>query len=296
MTSASLVLAYDDSPAAQRALALVAGYGGPRAALDPVVVTAQPRPLTLWPSSGLDAAVLGAALEAQGQAILAPAVARLRAAGWAPREQMSADPPVEAIVSAASAHAESLIVMGTRGHGVLGGYALGSVAVRVLQRTHAPVVLVQPETRLPDGWGARTLRVLLPTDGTAHALRAVTALLAWRRWLGPLHVDLVHVEEPLTVAEALLPPHRDVLARWSSEAAVATTRQAAEALVAAGIPHTVHQLAGDPAQRIADLAAEARSEWVMLGTRGRGALHHAFVGSVALKVAHACSVPVTLVA
>ena len=51
-----LVLAYDGSPAAQRAAELLAGYRGERGRLEVLVVNVQQRPITLWPGPGLDPA------------------------------------------------------------------------------------------------------------------------------------------------------------------------------------------------------------------------------------------------
>lgn len=60
----------------------------------------------------------------------------------------------------------------------------------------------------------------------------------------------------------------------------------------AGIGHEVHILAGEPAEGIAQFAQEHSADFVAMSTRGLGALHHAFLGSVALKVAHLSSIPV----
>ena len=43
------------------------------------------------------------------------------------------------------------------------------------------------------------------------------------------------------------------------------------------------------------MAGGLGSELIVMGTRGLGAVHHALIGSVALKVAHASAVPVILV-
>jgi nucleotide-binding universal stress UspA family protein len=52
---------------------------------------------------------------------------------------------------------------------------------------------------------------------------------------------------------------------------------------------------GDPALELRTLAAKAQCDFVALGTRGLGAAHHALIGSVALKAASICEVPVLLV-
>jgi len=57
----------------------------------------------------------------------------------------------------------------------------------------------------------------------------------------------------------------------------------------------VAQAQGDAAREIVRLAGELASELIVMGTRGLGAVHHALIGSVALKVAQASPVPVVLV-
>jgi nucleotide-binding universal stress UspA family protein len=119
----------------------------------------------------------------------------------------------------------------------------------------------------------------------------------WRRWLGELEVHLVHVQRPLTLFEAVLPPHDDLVGQWTTDEADKATQAARERLRDAGITHHSHLTAGnDPALEVRQLAEQTSAELVTLGTRGLGAAHHALVGSVALKAVTAVSVPVLLVA
>lgn len=62
-----------------------------------------------------------------------------------------------------------------------------------------------------------------------------------------------------------------------------------------GIAHHLHLTTGEPAAELRLLAAETCAELMVLGTRGLGALHHAFIGSVSLKAAALSPVPVLLV-
>jgi len=184
--------------------------------------------------------------------------------------------------------------MGTRGHGMAHGFAFGSVAMRVAHGGPTPVCLVRPEARLPVDFGRR-LRVMLALDGSEPALRAAQLLVAWRDWLGELDVQIVHVQEPLTLLEAILPPDRDLAEQWSTRAGKEASRDAREIFAKAGIRHHLHLGAGEPFREIALLAGQTQSELLVLGTRGRGAAHHALIGSVALKAAAASEVPVLLV-
>ena len=289
--SAKLLLPYDGSPAAQRAAELAAGYAGDKRALAITLLNVQSRPLSLWPEASGAAGAIEAALLDEGRSTLAQATSRLDAAGLAVRAEVRLGLAAQAIVREAR-HADA-VLMGTRGAGVVHGYALGSVALRVVHGAAVPV-LVKPEDRLPEALGKR-LRVLLAMDGSEAALRAAERLVQWRSWLGELEVHLVHVQRPLTVLETVLPPHDDLVRQWSTEEAERATQKARDLLRSAGIVHHLHLSTGDPALEVRELAAHTSSELAVLGTRGLGAAHHAFVGSVALKAAVAVSVPALLV-
>jgi nucleotide-binding universal stress UspA family protein len=63
----------------------------------------------------------------------------------------------------------------------------------------------------------------------------------------------------------------------------------------AGISQHMHLTVGDPALELRTLAVQTAADLVVLGTRGLGAAHHALIGSVALKAAVLCELPVMLV-
>ncbi|MDH4094985.1 MAG: universal stress protein [Betaproteobacteria bacterium] len=290
-----LVLAYDGSPASRRATELIAGYRGAPGVLEVAVVNVQTRPPALWPGAGLDPAALDAALAQAGKSELAPALERLAQAGIAAHGEVRFGLPAQALLDDARALGAQAIVMGTRGRGAVHGFAFGSAAMRVAHGGVAPALIVGPECALPRALGER-LRVLCAVDGSEPALRAVERLLAWRAWLGELEVQLAHVQAPLTLLEKMLPPHEDALAQWRGDEGARATQAARAMLEGAGVAHELHLLSGEPAGELLRLARSAQCELLVLGTRGRGAAHHALVGSVALKAAASSPVPSLLVA
>lgn len=259
------------------------------------MLNVQARPIRFWPEGALDMNAIEAVLIDAGRATIEPALERLAAAGMPVQAAVRLGFAAQTILGEARTQKAEAIVMGTRGHGALQGFALGSVALRVAQGGAAPLVLVKPEDRLPEDLGKR-LRVLLAMDGSEPALRAAERLLAWRGWLGELEVHLVHVQEPLTLLEAILPPHDDVVRQWSSAAGEAATRAALEMFARAGVAHHLHLAVGDAPLQITHLARDTGAELVALGTRGKGAAHHALIGSVALKTVVLSAVPVMMVA
>ena len=290
----TLLLPFDGSPAAMRAVELVASYRAPSSALASHVLNVQAPPIKFWPEDALDMNLVEAALIEAGRSTIKPAIERLAAAGMHVQSAVRLGLAAQTILSEARRQKPQAIIMGTRGHGAVQGFALGSVALRVAQGAAAPLILVKPNDRLPAELGER-LSVLLAMDGSAPALRAVERLVTCRAWLGELEVHLVHVQEPLTWLEAVLPPHADVMRQWSAAAAEAATQAACESFTRAGIVHHLHLPVGDAPQEIARLAVHTNAELVALGTRGMGMAHHAFIGSVALKTAALSAVPVMMV-
>lgn len=288
-----LLVPFDGSPAALRAVDLLAGYAGEAPALAAVLLNVQMHPLSLW-TGAPDPLAIEAALAEEGHRALEPARSRLAAAGIAAEAHVVLGNVAQTILREAGERRADAVVMGTRGAGALHGFALGSVAFRVAHGNGPPVILVKPEDRLPGRLGKR-LRVLLALDGSAPALRAAERLVAWRGWLGELEVHLAFVQRPLTVLEQVLPPHDDVMGQWSTQEGREATQAARELFRSAGIDQHLHLTVGDPALELRTLAAQTSSDLVALGTRGLGAAHHALIGSVALKTAALSGVPVMLV-
>jgi nucleotide-binding universal stress UspA family protein len=292
--SQAILLPVDGTPGAHRAAELLAGYRGKPSQIHVLAANIQARPVAIWPEASIDVRSIEEALLAGGREIVQQAVSRLRASG------MSADSVVRlgfaagGIVREAESCQAGLIVMGTRGHGALRGFAVGSVAMRVAQGSAVPVCLVRPDSTLPAQLG-RGLRVMLALDGSDPALRAAEKLASWRSWLGELDVQIVYVQQPLSYLETVLPPHDDVVRQWGSQAGEDAARPARELFAKEGIRDHLHLTIGDPAAEIVQLANETGCELVAMGTRGLGAAHHAFIGSVALKVAAHAAAPVVLV-
>jgi nucleotide-binding universal stress UspA family protein len=271
-----LLIPFDGSAAAVRAVELFAGYAADTRNLSLNLLNVQPR--------SADA----------GRTVLKPALERLAAAGFAVDFDVQVGPVAPTVMAAARTQQSDLVAMGTRGEGALQGFALGSAALRVAHGNGPPVLLVKPEDRLPRTLGSR-LRVLLAMDGSEPALRAAGRLAAWRGWLGELELHLAYVQQPLSMLEVVLPPHDDVVGQWSTKEGEEATQKARDLFGREGIQTRLHLTVGDPAREMMVLAQQTGADLVALGTRGRGAAHHALVGSVALKTAVLSGVPVLLV-
>ena len=269
----TIVAAVDRSPAALQAVRLLAGYQGDRATLSLVLLNVQP---------------------AAERRSLDEAAALIADAGFDMRKEVRFGSASAQILEEAARSGAALIIIGTRGHGAMRGFALGSVALRVAHGARVPVLLVRPDTVLPRTLG-RSMRVLVALDGSPPATRALTEVLGWEKWLGQLDLDLAHVRRAPGLLGRLAPDEQAMIEEWGSLEAEEATRDARALLYAAQRACRLHEPAGDPSLELVRLAGSLGCDLVAMGTRGLGAAHHALVGSVALKVAIGSPAPVLLV-
>lgn len=288
-----IFLAVDGSDASLDACRLVAAYQGDRTRHQVTLLNVQRLPVHVAPLAGMNQAVLEAALLEEGERELQTARALLQAAGWQSESSLRLGPPADTLLTLAREGGADVLVMGGGRQGLLAGYAIGSVALRVAPAAHCPVVLVKAGATLPTQLGT-SMRVTAPVDGSAESLVAVQRLARCAPLLGAMHVDLVHFRPGLSLGAAMAPPHDDVLAHWSGSESDAALTAPAEALQTAGIPYDVHRLGGTPDVAIADFARDHGAGLIAMATRGRGAMHHLLLGSVALRTAHRSEVPVAL--
>lgn len=289
----NILVAFDGSDAALQACRLVAGYAGDRSALRIILLNVQRPPVRFLPQAGLQQPLLEQALLEEGQLQLDKARALFAPGAFEVETVVRIGAPAETVLAEARERGATALVMGSGRHGLVGGYAIGSVALRVAPAADCPVVLVRAGSQLPGEIGQR-LRVTAAVDGSPEALRAVQRLAACAGLLGDLHVDLVHFQPGLSLVAAMAPPHDDVLKQWTALETDEALAAPAQALADAGIAHELHRIGGTPEQGIAAFARQQGAGLIAMATRGRGAMHHLFMGSVALRTAHESEVPVAL--
>jgi nucleotide-binding universal stress UspA family protein len=140
------------------------------------------------------------------------------------------------------------------------------------------------------------LKVLIATDGSEHAMRAIDTVAGWARNGCAVQAALVHVREMPVIFGEVPVMNYEVLEKaqveHQNEVLQAAERHAREA-----------GLALAPSRRAVGFASEAilrealgfGADHIVMGTRGAGAVRSLFIGSVAQRVVHQALVPVTLV-
>lgn len=139
-------------------------------------------------------------------------------------------------------------------------------------------------------------RILVAIDGSDGALRALAVAMQQARLEPTAELHVLTVLPPLsnyTAAEIYLTAER--FRQAAADKVNSILEVAAERLKAAGCRYTLEQGEGDPAETIARRAAELGCESITMGTHGLGSFGILFLGSVAQRVVHHTTVPVTLV-
>lgn len=173
--------------------------------------------------------------------------------------------------SAEQAGAE-LLVVGSRGRGSVSSLVLGSVSLRLAVHAPCPTVIV------PESAGAITNGpILCAVDDSEESRIALTTASTLAGHLAA-QLLLVHVEPD----DTRTPGSEELLARLVVECGLGTS-------VGRMMVH------GEPAEAIVDAAASRNAEMIVIGSRGRGALASAALGSVSSAVATQAPCPVTIV-
>ncbi len=137
--------------------------------------------------------------------------------------------------------------------------------------------------------------LLIPIDGSEHALRAVDWVIKQLpEWKVAPTIHLLNVQPSL---------HGDI-GRFVSAAQLESYHRdegnkalgpALEKMQAAGVSAQPHVRIGESATLIQEFATEKSCAQIIIGTRGHSGLTGMLLGSVATKLAHLATIPVILV-
>lgn len=211
--------------------------------------------------------------------------------------------PRMAITDYAKAWKADFILVGSRGHGAIARFLLGSVAQAVLRAAPCSVTIVRRDAR-EDSSSRRGFRILLGTDGSQSASVAAKSI-ASRPWPEGSQVKILSAVELLVPENAMsisspAPVYPASLldevwsdARMRARDAVA---EAAQSLSGSGLKVVDGEEApdGDPRTTLLDEAEQWGANLIVLGSHGRRGMDRLLMGSVSESVAmHAhCTVEV----
>jgi nucleotide-binding universal stress UspA family protein len=230
------------------------------------------------------------------------AAGRISRCGYKCDAEVIAGSPRSALAEFARDWGADLVMVGSRGHGAVERFLLGSVAQGILRTAPCSVEIVRAgaSDTPPSTHG---LKILLATDGSKFSTAAALSI-ARRPWPAGSQITIVSAEEmpvienqtaafplaavyPASLLEELLEG-----ARKNAEEAVESARKifmGTNLEVVSGSTSL-----GDPRSIILDLARNWKADVIVTGSHGRGGLDRMLMGSVSETVAihSTCSVEV----
>ena len=138
------------------------------------------------------------------------------------------------------------------------------------------------------------LKILIPVDGSEHAMRAVHhALFLVAAGLKARFV-VANVQATANLYELVVAHDPTVLQQVSEAAGQELMRSAVQMLQAGGLQVSQEVVTGDPAQMLVDVIERHACDAVIMATHGAG-FRAAMLGSVSQALVQISPVPVTLV-
>jgi nucleotide-binding universal stress UspA family protein len=214
---------------------------------------------------------------------------------WPDAEVSVVDPPpVEGILRAA--RGADAVVMGSRGHGPVGRFFMGSVSRGVVQAAKSPVLVVKGRVR---GFS----RFVVGMDGSENARRAVGFLARLATPRGG-QMTLVGIVEPVAAPSMALMPAAvratlgQEVKRLHEDRLAAARREVEDgAMALKKLGWTVKSLvrSGTPLEGLLDVVKSTRADCLVLGARGTGGLERLVLGSVAMGALSRAAAPVLIV-
>lgn len=290
-----IVVGYDGSPSAERAVAWAAAEAVRRGSPLTVVHAVHPAEYLVGPRGTWQ--LVSERMVKAGESVTGDGVDHAR--GAAPGVEVTGVTvkglPAATLVDLSDGAA--LVVVGTRGHGELVGTLIGSVAFPVTSHARCPVVVVHPpDTQQPPGPGHPVVVGVDGSDRAETALRWATdvaarsgaplvVVVAWWSivrdpWYGVIQADRDHATD------------LDQAVREDAERTAAEAADLARDL-APGLVVTAHATAGSPAHVLK--AAAERASLLVVGSRGHGGFAGLLLGSVSHQVIHVAPCPVAVV-
>jgi len=286
-----ILLALDGSESSINARDLVAGVPWPTGTAISVV-SAYELPIDWTGAVGSAMPWVGDAEDAMRDELIAelqrltePVAGR----GWQLERRVVKGRPATAILDVARSFEPDLIVLGSRGRGLLTTMLLGSVSAEVVDQAHCSVLVARSR-------GAS--RLVVATDGSDVARAIPDLLSSWGAFRGAA-VETISVaprpdrsfdllaeaytlgnHRPDDERQGLLDRHRRI------------AEEMAQQLAERGFVATSSVLAGDAAHEIIAAARRRGADLIVTGTRGLHGVERVILGSVARNVLlHApCSV------
>jgi len=140
------------------------------------------------------------------------------------------------------------------------------------------------------------MKILIPVDGSANALRAVEHVVKIVTLLKEVpQLLLLNVQWNVASGNVKLFINQETVNDYYREQGLTALQPARAALDAVGLPYQYHISIGTPAEAIAQYAREQDVDQIVMGRQGQSVMKTLLLGSVVNKVLHLVDYPVLLV-
>ena len=140
------------------------------------------------------------------------------------------------------------------------------------------------------------MKILLAADGSEYTRKAARALIRHAAsFRAAPEIRVHHVIPPIPYPGAASVVGKKAIEDYHRESAESALAMATAELARAKIAFTTSWSVGEVASEIAAVAKKYRSDLVVVGSRGHGALAGIALGSVAMKLLATLTVPVLIV-
>ena len=140
------------------------------------------------------------------------------------------------------------------------------------------------------------MKILIPVDGSANALRAVEYVIGHIAALKETpQLLLLNVQRNVAKGNVKLLIDQGTINDYCREQGIAALQTARAALDGAGLPYQYHISVGSTAEAIVQYANNQRVDQIVMGRKGQGGLKSLLLGTVMNKVLQLASSPVVLI-
>jgi nucleotide-binding universal stress UspA family protein len=198
------------------------------------------------------------------------------------------------VVALAEEIGAGLIVMGSRGYGGIRRALMGSVSDSVVRHAHCPVLVVRADPIV------FPIKILVATDGSKEAELASSSAADLVKSTGSeLHLTIASSKAPdldYMVRKYPFEDAEEALRAFEQEPRLLLEEQVRKIERAGGTVREVHLRMGEPPERaIVGLGEEIGAGLIVMGSRGRGGIRRALMGSVSDSVVRHAHCPVLIV-
>ena len=139
------------------------------------------------------------------------------------------------------------------------------------------------------------LKILAPIDGSHNAERVIDYLIQLASRAKGTEITLINVREPVDAPQVHRFWNDQQIREFQQQEGDLLLDAARKRLDSAGVRYSAEVIIGEIAPAIATQASAKGCDMIVMGTRGMGTIANLLMGSVATKVVHLATVPVTLV-